>query len=137
MHGYPGLHLPLLPVLGLAPLCTVTLGSGARGLAAAAHGSTAVRGMGRRPRLHKEPDQEPQWHPKEPTLGRKPASRTDADSAQVDLSVEEKAWKPACSLPGLGDVRLQQGLGTAHTEAGWRSEEEPLCSPGGAVTEHG
>lgn len=42
--------------------------------------------------------------------------------------MEEKAWKPACSLPGLGDMCFQQGLGTAHTEAGWRSEEEPLRS---------
>lgn len=95
-------------------------------------GGTAVRGMGWRPRLQKEPDQEPQWHPKKPTLGRKPASRTDADSAQVDVRVEEKAWKPACSLPGLGDVCFQQGLGTAHTEAGWKSEEEPLRSPQGS-----
>lgn len=34
MHRDPGLHLPLLPVLGSAPLCTVALGSGASGLAA-------------------------------------------------------------------------------------------------------
>lgn len=34
MHRDPGLHLPLPPVLGSAPLCTVALGSGARGLAA-------------------------------------------------------------------------------------------------------
>lgn len=39
---------------------------------------------------------------------------------------------PACPLPGLGDLRFQQGLGTARTEAGWRSEEVPRCSPQGS-----
>ena len=104
----------------------------ASSLGASVNGGMAVRGMGWRPRLHKEPDHNPQGHPQEPTLGKKPASRTDADSAQVDVRVEQRARRPACPLPGLGDLRLQQGLGTARTEAGWRSEEGPLCSPQGS-----
>lgn len=69
------------------------------------------------PRLHKEPDQDPQWHPQEPALGKKPANWTDGDSAQVDMRWSKRARMPACPLPGLGDLRFQQGRDSSH--GGW------------------
>lgn len=143
---------PLLPVLGSAPLCTVALGSepGAW-LQTAAQWAAQVcqlpggygtwwngcQGDGTRLRLHKEPDQDPQWHPQEPTLGKKPASWTDGDSAQV--SMEGGVEGPDASLPAAwtGGPALSRAWDEPARRLGGEVRRSHRASPQGTVTGHG